>query len=84
MDSRATASPTGLDEYVFYYQGGLSWSIPYLAGVYALAVQVDPMVTPEQFWSFAMETGKYIEIEIDGEKFSLGPILDPVELIKGL
>ncbi|GAF73964.1 unnamed protein product, partial [marine sediment metagenome] len=46
MDSRTTASFTGKDEYVFYREGGWSWSIPYIAGVYTLAVQVDPEITP--------------------------------------
>ncbi|MFC1634100.1 S8 family serine peptidase, partial [Planctomycetota bacterium] len=48
MDSRTTASFTGSDEYVFYRQGGASWCAPYIAGVYALAVQVDPEITPER------------------------------------
>ena len=84
MDSRTTASPTGIDEYVFYRQGGWSWSIPYLAGVYALAVQVDAAITPERFWSVALETGRIIEVERGGEVIPLGPIIDPVALIGAL
>lgn len=38
MDARTTASPTGPGEYVFYAQGGWSWSIPYIAGAYALDI----------------------------------------------
>jgi len=83
-DSRTTASPNGEDEYVFYRQGGLSWSIPYAAGVYALAAQVDPEITPERFWSLAMKTGRMIEVEHDGKKLPLGRIIDPVALIKAL
>jgi hypothetical protein len=62
MDSRGTASPTGYDDYVFYRQGGWSWSIPYIAGLYALACQVKPDITPEVFWSKALETGDAVEI----------------------
>jgi hypothetical protein len=62
MDSRTTASPTGPGEYVFYRQGGWSWSIPYLAGLYALACQVKPAVIPEIFWAKAIETGDSVEI----------------------
>jgi len=62
MDSRATAGPTGNDDYVFYRQGGWSWSIPYLAGLYALACQVKPDVTPEAFWAAALATGDSIVI----------------------
>ncbi|UCE47255.1 MAG: S8/S53 family peptidase, partial [Phycisphaerales bacterium] len=46
MGSRTTAAPNGIDEYVFYRMGGWSWAIPYVAGVYALAAQVDPEITP--------------------------------------
>jgi hypothetical protein len=84
MDSRATASPTGTDEYVFYREGGWSWSIPYIAGVYALAAQVKADITPEVFWSTALETGKTIEITHESTIFSFGVILDPVALIHAL
>jgi subtilisin family serine protease len=84
MDSRTTASPTGIDAYVFYRQGGWSWSIPYIGGVYALAVQVDAAITPEQFWSLAMETGRTVEVVHGGEAIPLGPIIDPVALIEAL
>ncbi|MFB0516132.1 MAG: S8 family serine peptidase, partial [Candidatus Neomarinimicrobiota bacterium] len=62
MDSRAIACPTGSDKYVFYRQGGWSWSVPYIAGVYALAAQVEPEITPERFWALAMKTGRTIEL----------------------
>ena len=42
MDSRCTASPTGINDYVYYREGGMSWTVPYLAGLYALACQVNP------------------------------------------
>lgn len=83
-DSRATASPTGTDEYVFYRIGGASWSIPYLAGVYALAAQVDPKITPDRFWDTAMKTGRTIERERDGEATRIRPILDPAAIIRAL
>lgn len=57
MDSRTTASPTGPKDYVFYRLGGLSWSVPWAAGLYALACQVKPDITPEVFWAKALETG---------------------------
>jgi hypothetical protein len=84
MDSRTTASPTGVSDYVFYRQGGWSWSIPYIAGMYALACQVDPSITPEHFWELAMETGQTVTINHEGKSYSLGPILDPVALITAL
>jgi hypothetical protein len=84
MDSRTTASPTGVAEYAFYREGGWSWSIPYIAGVYALAAQVKPDITPEVFWSTALETGQTIEITHESKSFSFGVILDPVALIGAL
>lgn len=84
MDSRTTASPTGVDEYVFYREGGWSWSIPYIAGMYALAAQVQPGITPDHFWSLAMETGRVIQLQHDGQTVPFGPILDPMALIIAL
>lgn len=84
MDSRTVASPTGFSDYVFYRQGGISWSIPYLAGIYALAVQVKPDVTPEEFWAAALETGRTIQIIHEAREYSFGVILDPQALIAAL
>ncbi|MHC4755349.1 MAG: S8 family serine peptidase [Planctomycetota bacterium] len=81
MDSRTTASPTGSDDYVFYRFGGWSWSIPYIAGVYALSAQVEPEITPDRFWALAMKTGRTIELDNNGKIIPFGPILDPAKLI---
>jgi hypothetical protein len=84
MDSRTVASPCGVDEYAFFRPGGWSWITPYIAGVYALAIQADPSITPERFWALAMATGRTMELERDGKRVPFGPILDPVALIKAL
>jgi hypothetical protein len=84
LDSRTTASEDGIDEYVFDRCGGFSKAPPYTAGVYALAVQVDPSITPERFWALAAKTGRTIEIERNGKKRRLGPIIDPVALIRSI
>lgn len=84
MDARTTASPTGIEDYVFYREGGWSWSIPYLGGVYALAVQVKPEITPEEFWEAALKTGRTIQIRHDGKDYKFGVILDPQALIEAL
>ena len=62
MDSRTTASPTGAKEYAFYRLGGLSWVVPWAAGLYALACQVRPDITPQVFWEKALETGDSVEL----------------------
>ena len=84
MDSRCTASQSGIDSYVFYSNGGWSWSIPYIAGLYALACQVKPSVTPQEFWNKALETGDEFEIEKNNIKYKFGKIVNPVKLIEVL
>jgi hypothetical protein len=84
MDSRTTASPTGVEDYVFYRKGGVSWSIPYLAGMYALAAQIEPEITPEEFWETALEAGRTIQIQNNGKDYEFGVILDPQALIEAL
>jgi hypothetical protein len=84
MDSRTTASPTGNNDYVFYREGGWSWCIPYIAGTYALACQVEPKITPDLFWQTALQTGKTVKVQNNGKAYSLGPIIDPVALIETL
>jgi len=82
MDSRCTASQSGINSYVFYKDGGWSWSIPYIAGLYALACQVKPSVTPQEFWYKALETGDLIEIERNNKKYKFGKIVNPVKLME--
>ena len=43
--------------------GGWSWSIPYIAALYALCCQVKADITPEIFWEEALKTGETIEIK---------------------
>lgn len=61
MDSRTTAGPAGPEDYAFYRTGGASWTAPWIAGLYALACQAAPTVTPEIFWEEALETGDSLE-----------------------
>jgi hypothetical protein len=84
MNSRTTASPMGQEEYVFYRMGGEGILMPYLAGIYALAAQVDPEITPERFWELALQTGRSVDISGTSGVYTLGPILDPVSLINSL
>lgn len=84
MDSRAVASHCGGDEYAFFRSGGWSWSIPYIAGVYALACQVEPKITPEWFWELALKTGRTIQLKREGEDVPFGPIIDPPALIEAI
>jgi hypothetical protein len=84
MDSRCTASPTGPNDYVFYPEGGWSWSVPWIAGLYALACQVQPEITPERFWAEALRTGTTIHLKHDGHDVEFGTIANPAALIEAL
>jgi hypothetical protein len=84
MDSRTTASPTGAEEYVHYAGGGWSWSVPYLAGLYALGCQVREDLTPSLFWETALRTGRTVPVAHGSETLELGNIADPAALIEAL
>ena len=84
MDSRCTAGPTGAKDYAFYRQGGWSWITPYLAGVYALAVQVKPELTPVEFLSLTLRTGHAMNWPGDNTTVPLGVVVDPVAIIDAL
>ncbi len=84
MDSRTFASPTGTSEYTYSRIAGESLAMPYIAGMYALAVQVNPAITPEKFWEAALKTGRTLLVQHDGQSLPLGQILDPVALIAAI
>ena len=84
MDARTYASYLGKNEYNWGRTGGWSWSIPYIAGLYALAVQVDPEVTPAKFWDVVRSTALPFEVPIDGKDTQIGMILQPVAVIEKL
>jgi hypothetical protein len=85
MEFRCTAAPNGVNDYVVYASGGLSWSIPYIAGVYALACQVDPDITYDEFWNIALETGKSVMVKgHDGKEYVMEKIINPEGIIESL
>lgn len=47
-DYRTMASWKGYNEYMYNGKGGMSWSVPYLAGIFALALQVNPELSKEK------------------------------------
>lgn len=84
MNSRSLASEQGINEYTFYSQGGWSWCSPYIAGLYALACQVNPNITTDIFWNTALETGDTLKIEKDNKSYELKKIINPQKLIESL
>lgn len=56
--------------------------MPWLAGMYALCLQADWELTPEEFIEKAFETGTVQNIEYDGKQYELGTIIDPTALVE--
>lgn len=83
IGSRTYAEATGKDVYCFSRHGGWSAMEPYLAGLYAMACQVKPDITPELFWETALETGAFREVT-KGEDQYPARMLNPVALIEKL
>jgi subtilisin family serine protease len=84
MDSRCTASPTGSSDYVFYRTGGMSWAVPWIAGLYALACQVKPDITPQAFWEVARKTSVPAMTTYGGKAARFGSIIDPQAVVSAL
>lgn len=47
-DYRTVASNTGPEEYMYNGKGGMSWAVPYLSGLFALALQINPDLTKQE------------------------------------
>lgn len=84
MDRRTVAAHNGQDAYAYYSEGGMSWVIPYVAGLYALAYQAHPGVTYEEFVAAARETAQTAVFHQNGKEHPLGKALDPAALIAAL
>lgn len=84
MDSRTLADPNGPRAYFFSRVGGQSWIVPWTAGLYALACQVYPAVTPELFWRTALDTADEVTFKKDGAERRLRQVVNPERLIAAL
>ncbi len=81
MDHRTVADYT--DEQSYRYEGndgGMSWSIPWLAGMYVLAKQADNNITPKKFLKYALETSNECKNNDSGDY--VGRIINPQKLIQ--
>ena len=84
IDNRTYASRRNRMAYEYGGTGGWSWAAPYLAGLYALAAQVKPDVTPDQFWQTALSTGDARKMTVGGRERLLRTIVNPRRLIDRL
>jgi len=70
--NRSLASFRGPHVYTYDRTGGLSWTVPYLAGVAALAWQVDPSITPQAMVDLLKRTAV---------KTTVGSVVNPLAVI---
>jgi serine protease AprX len=54
--NRTTASHEGSGVYTYWIEPGMSWATPYLAGLAALAFQVNPQITPSKIFRLWQQT----------------------------
>lgn len=84
MDRRTVASPAGEAEYAYFAEGGMSWTVPYVAGLYALACQVKPEVTYEEFLEAARSTARPVSAWRDEIEYPYGKVVNPAALLEAL
>jgi len=73
--NRTIASQIGPEVYTFDREGGMSWAAPYLAGLTALAYQVNPDIKPDRIIQLWLETA----IKTDA-----GPVVNPWGFIEAV
>jgi hypothetical protein len=73
--NRTLASFRGPVFYTYDRTGGMSWTVPYLAGVAALGWQVDPSIKPREM----VELWKHTAV-----KTETGSVIDPVAFVEAI
>ncbi len=73
--NRTTASHNGPEVYTYWTNGGMSWAAPYLAGLAALAYQVNPEIKPKTIVELWLQTA----VRTDA-----GPIVNPTGFIESV
>jgi hypothetical protein len=71
--NKTVASHRGHDVYTFDRMGGMSWGAPYIAGLAALAFQVDPDLHPKKIIDLLIATAV---------KTDAGPVVNPSAFIE--
>lgn len=84
MDGRTVASPMGEDAYTYYARGGEGWSVPYVAGLYALACEAVPDITFEAFAQAALDTARSVFVMRGDLAYPYGQVADPAALLAAL
>lgn len=71
--NRTIANQRGRDAYAYDRMGGMSWTVPYLAGLAAMSYQVDPKIEPRQIVELWLKTAV---------KTDVGSIINPTGFIE--
>ena len=53
---RTTATTMSGASYIYWSSGGLSWTMPYMLGLYAIAIEIDPALTQDELRTLVVET----------------------------
>ena len=53
---RTTAATLANAEYIYWSEAGLSWTVPYMLGLYAIAIEIDPTLTQDELRSLIVDT----------------------------
>ena len=73
--NKTIASHHGNDVYTFEREGGMSWAAPYIAGLAALAFQVNPDLTPK----IIVE-----KLKLTATTTQAGPVVNPQKFIESI
>lgn len=84
MDGMTLASEKGPSVYTYYCHCGLSWSTPYISAVYALACQVKPDITYDEFFKTAMDTSDHVVNKDGKRKYEISHLINCKKLIETL
>ncbi|MBE5748477.1 MAG: hypothetical protein E7344_02475 [Clostridiales bacterium] len=69
---RTSAATMDGSEYIYWPTGGLSWTMPYVLGLYAIAIQIDPTLTQNDLRDLIVSTA----YDLNGM-----PIINPVGFV---
>ncbi len=53
---RTTAYTESGAQYIYWSEGGLSWTMPYTLGLYAIAIEIDPGLTQDELRAMIVDT----------------------------
>ncbi len=71
----ATSAPDDY-KYIYWAKGGLSWSMPYALGLYAIALEINPALTKNDLRKMIVDTAYF--------NFERIPIVDPVGFVAAM